>query len=78
MGISEKTKRLALELLYKIKEKGLSDGKNPVSLAAAAIFLAVGINGEGKTQKDIAKAAEISSVTIRNVAKIMKKSMELI
>ncbi len=77
IGISEKSKRLALKLLQKIKEKGMSDGRNPVSLAATAIFLAVQMTGEQKTQRDIAKASKVSSVTIRNVSKIIKKSLEL-
>jgi len=77
VGISEKAKRLALEILHKAKEKGIADGKNPISLAAAALFLSVTINQEAKTQGDIAKAANVSSVTIRSVAKNMKKHLEI-
>lgn len=77
VGISEKTKREALEILHKAKEKGITDGKNPISLAAAALFLSVIINHEGKTQGNIAKASGISGVTIRNVAKIIRKNLEV-
>ena len=77
VGISEKTKREALEILQKAKEKGITDGKNPISLAAAALFLSVINNHEGKTQGNIAKASGISGVTIRNVAKIIRKNLEV-
>jgi transcription initiation factor TFIIB len=77
VGLTEKTKRQALEILQKAKEKGISDGKNPMSLAAAALFLSTVINQEGKTQGDIAKASGVSSVTIRNVAKVIRKNLEI-
>ena len=73
VGLSEKAKRDALDILFKAKEKNITDGKNPISLAASAIFLSGIINQEKATQKDIAKASGISSVTIRNVAKTLRK-----
>jgi transcription initiation factor TFIIB len=75
VGLSEKAKRDALNILIKAKEKGITAGKNPISLAAAAIFLSGIINKEVATQKNIAAASGISSVTIRNVAKIIKKNL---
>lgn len=77
VGISEKAKRDALGIIENAKQRGLTNGKNPVSLAATAIFLSAMINGEKATQDKIAKASGISSVTIRNVAKILKKSLEI-
>jgi transcription initiation factor TFIIB len=71
--LSEKTKRDALDLLFKAKEKGITDGKNPMSLASAALYLSCIINEEKATQKDLASASGISGVTIRNVAKIIRK-----
>lgn len=65
-GISEKTVRYALELLEKTKENGFASGKNPVALAATVLYLACMANSEKLTQKKIASAAGISSVTIRN------------
>ncbi len=75
VGLSEKAKRDALDILYKSKENGITSGKNPVSLAATAIFLSGIINKENITQDKISKAAGISSVTIRNIAKVIKKSL---
>jgi transcription initiation factor TFIIB len=77
VGLSEKTKRDALDIISSAKQKGITDGKNPVSLAATALFLASMINGEKATQDKLAKASGISSVTIRNVAKAIRKSLEV-
>jgi transcription initiation factor TFIIB len=77
VGLSEKAKRDALNILIKAKEKGITAGKNPVSLAAAAIFLSGIVNEEAATQKNIATASGISSVTIRNVAKIIRKNLKV-
>lgn len=77
VGLSEKAKRDAFDILFQAKEKGITDGKNPVSLAASAIFLSGVINEEKSTQKDIAQASGISSVTIRNVAKTLRKHLKV-
>jgi len=66
IGLSEKTKRHAIEILRKAEENKISSGKNPMGLAAAALYLASVRNGENKTQRDFAEAANITEVTIRN------------
>ncbi len=66
IGISEKTKRYAIEILRKAEEDKSSAGKNPMGLAAAALYIACVTNGENKTQRDLAEAANITEVTIRN------------
>ena len=75
VGLSEKTKRGALDILAKAKEKGITDGKNPISLAAATLYISSIINKESTTQKKIASASGISSVTIRNVGKLIRKNL---
>ncbi|MGB9002269.1 MAG: transcription initiation factor TFIIIB, partial [Nitrosotalea sp.] len=75
VGSSEKAKRDALDILYRAKEKGITDGKSPVSLAATAMFISGILNEEKFTQNNIAKASGVSSVTIRNVARILRKSL---
>ena len=77
VGLSEKTQRDALGIVEMAKEKGIADGKNPVSLAATALFLAGVTSGESVTQDKLAKASGISTVTIRNVTKVFKKKMDL-
>jgi len=71
-AISEKTKRKAFEILRQVEEKKASAGKDPMGLAAAALYMACVLEGENKTQKDIAEAAGVTEVTIRNRFKGLK------
>jgi transcription initiation factor TFIIB len=75
--LSEKTKRKAVEILDQATKIELSAGKDPMGLAAAALYLSCVINGENKTQKDIAIAAGVTEVTIRNRYKGLKEALEI-
>ena len=66
LGISEKTKRYAAKVLKAAQEHEESAGKDPMGLAAAALYLSCVKNGENMTQRDIAEAASVTEVTIRN------------
>ncbi|MEM4391700.1 MAG: transcription initiation factor IIB, partial [Candidatus Nitrosotenuis sp.] len=55
----------------------VSAGKDPMGLAAAALYLACVMLGENKTQKDIAQAAGVTEVTIRNRYKGLKEALKL-
>jgi transcription initiation factor TFIIB len=76
-GLSEKTKRKALDILKKAEEGKISAGKDPMGLAAAALYVACVMNGESKTQKDVAEAAGVTEVTIRNRYKGLKIHLKL-
>ncbi|MGQ9469588.1 MAG: transcription initiation factor IIB [Nitrososphaerales archaeon] len=73
----EKTKRRAIEILKKAEETKTSAGKDPMGLAAAALYVACVLEGENKTQKDIAEAAGVTEVTIRNRYKGLKSALKL-
>jgi len=66
LEISEKTKRYAAKVLQIAQEHEESAGKDPMGLAAAALYLSCVKNGEDRTQKDIAEASNVTEVTIRN------------
>ena len=74
IGIQEKTKRHAIKVLKLAQKNEISAGKDPMGLAAAALYLACVKNGEDKTQRDIAEAANVTEVTIRNRYKGLKDS----
>jgi transcription initiation factor TFIIB len=81
-NLSEKTKRLAIRMMDEIKRKDNGDdvllypaGKNPMSLAATVIYLSCLKTGENKTQVDIAEAAGITEVTIRNRVRDLKSKL---
>lgn len=65
VGANEKSCRDALIILAKTRETGYSEGKNPIALTAAALYVSCILNGERFTQRDIAKAAGISNVSLR-------------
>ena len=64
--LSEKTKRKAIEILKQAKEIGMAAGKDPMGIAAAALYLSCISNGETKSQKEISIASGVTEVTIRN------------
>ena len=66
VGLSERVARKAIEIVRITEEKEISAGKSPMGLAAASLYLAGVIEGEVKTQKDIAEAAGVTEVTVRN------------
>jgi transcription initiation factor TFIIB len=76
-GASERTQRRALEILRKAQETGGSAGKDPMGLAAAALYVASVMENEAKTQKDYAQAAGVTEVTIRNRYKTLKESLQM-
>ncbi len=73
----ESTRRRALEILARAKQSGVAAGKDPVGLAASALYVASTLSGEGKTQRDIAKAAGVTEVTIRNRYKNLRNALSI-
>lgn len=72
---SEKTCRGAIEILKQLTEKGISDGKNPLVLASAALYLSCLLNDELKTQAQIAKASGTTSTAIRMRYSALRKEI---
>ncbi|MDH3618044.1 MAG: transcription initiation factor IIB [Nitrosopumilus sp.] len=64
--LTEKSKRKAVSILEKAKKLGIVAGKDPMGIAAAALYLACINTGEIKSQKDISIASGVTEVTIRN------------
>lgn len=76
-GVTERTKRRAVEILRKAQETRSSAGKDPMGLAASALYVACVMENEAKTQKDIAEAAGVTEVTIRNRYKGLKEALSM-
>ncbi|NND86909.1 MAG: transcription initiation factor IIB [Nitrosopumilus sp.] len=72
-NVSEKTKRFAMKLLKKAKKQNMLAGKHPMGVAASALYIASINLEENRTQKEIADAAGITEVTVRNRCKSLKK-----
>ena len=72
-NLSEKTKRKAIYIMHAITTKNIIPGKNPMSFAGSVLYLASRYTGENKTQVDIACAAGLTEVTIRNRYRDLKR-----
>jgi len=76
-GIAGQTQGLAIRILREAKKKRVASGKDPMGLAAAALYIACLQSNEKKTQKDIAEAAAVTEVTVRNRYKALKRQLGL-
>jgi transcription initiation factor TFIIB len=65
-NIDEKSKRMAMHTMIDVVDREVSAGKNPMGLAASVLYSSCIRNEENTTQKNIADAAGVSEVTIRN------------
>jgi transcription initiation factor TFIIB len=72
LGVTEKIKRYAVKILQEAQDQKESAGKDPMGLAATALYLACVKNGVSITQRDLAEAAGVTEVTIRNRYKGLK------
>ena len=75
-GLGEKTKRKAIKLLNKAKKIGMVAGKDPMGIAAAALYLSCISTGGNKTQKEISIASGVTEVTIRNRCAGLRKLLD--
>ncbi|WP_232688448.1 transcription initiation factor IIB [Halobacterium zhouii] len=66
LGLSEECERRARSLLGSAQQAGITSGKSPVGLAAAAVYAASLLTNERVTQSAVSDVASISEVTIRN------------
>jgi len=80
LDLSEKTKREALRIMHTLSEDDSESipGKNPMALAASILYIACLVTKEEETQKEIAAAAGITDVTLRNRLKALMEKTPLV
>ena len=66
LSLSIKVRNRASELMKECFEGGMNQGRNPIGIVAACIYIACVEGGERRTQRQIARELEITEVTIRN------------
>lgn len=66
MKIDPRVERLALRLMSETLRSKTFDGKAPAGLAAAFVYISSVLLGERTPQREIAEAAEVTEVTVRN------------
>ncbi|KAG2473601.1 MAG: Transcription initiation factor IIB [Nitrosopumilales archaeon] len=74
--LSEKSKRKAVDILNQAKKIGIVAGKDPMGMAAAALYIACIASGEVKSQKQISIASGVTEVTIRNRCAGLRKMLQ--
>ena len=77
VGVQEKTRLDAIDLLIKARKMELTSGKNPIGMASAALYFSCVNNNEHITQAQIAEASGVTSVTVRNRYKNLVKEMSV-
>ena len=66
LGLSGRVQAKAKEILNITSDEELTSGKGPTGIAAAALYIAAVLEGERRTQRDIADVVGVTEVTIRN------------
>jgi transcription initiation factor TFIIB len=77
LGLSGTTQRDAASILNSAKLSGLTAGKDPTGLAAAAIYISAIVKKERRTQRAIAEVARVTEVTVRNRYKELVRELHL-
>jgi transcription initiation factor TFIIB len=77
-NLSEKVTRQAMNMMTKIIKSKISAGKNPMSFAATVLYISsFKVDEKNVTQLDIARAAGITEVTIRNRIKELNNLVDI-
>jgi transcription initiation factor TFIIB len=76
-GLNQRTQNVALALLHTAKKRKVVDGKAPAGMAAATLYIASIMNDDKISQKELAGAAGVTEVTIRNRYKTLSTDLRL-
>ena len=76
VGLSEKTKRVAVKIMRQVIAMQVSAGKGPMGIAATVLYIACLQAGEIKTQNELSIAAGVTEVNIRNRYSELKKYLQ--
>lgn len=77
LGLSAEIRERAMLILKDDEGKGMAKGWGPIGTAAAAIYIATVLSGEYRTEKEIAKVAGTTEITIRDRYKELVKRLNI-
>lgn len=78
LGLDGVTEGIAHKLVVGARKEKLTSGRGAKSLAAAACYIASILAGDYRTQREVADAADLTEVTIRNRYKEMMKRLQIV
>jgi len=77
LGLGRRVEITAREILEEFLEKEGDTGRKPMALVGAAVYMASVLEGEKKTQFEVAEVTGVSGVAIRNTYKEMAQNLTL-
>ncbi|MFQ6085967.1 MAG: transcription initiation factor IIB family protein [Candidatus Bathyarchaeia archaeon] len=73
LNLSDEARRVATRILERAIKEGTTVGKDPMGVAAGAVYMACRITNEAITQKSVAEAVGVTDVTVRNRYRALKE-----
>ncbi len=77
LNLSNKIAKKSRLIVKAAERRGLTSGRGPTGVAAAAIYVSSIYFNERRTQRDIARVAQVTEVTVRNRFKEMVTKLNL-
>jgi transcription initiation factor TFIIB len=77
LDLSGDIRSKAIEIIKRASEKELTNGRWPIGIAAAAIYIAAILGGEHRTQKEVSDVTGVTEVTIRNRYKELSEQLDI-
>ncbi|RLI97438.1 MAG: hypothetical protein DRO96_00795, partial [Candidatus Aenigmatarchaeota archaeon] len=77
LNLSDRVQVKAINILKKARKKDVISGKGPCGCAAAAIYIASVLEGERRTQREVADVVGVTEVTIRNRYKEIAEALNI-
>jgi transcription initiation factor TFIIB len=76
-NLTENTKRQAINMMKEVTDGEIPAGKDPMGIAATVLYISCLKTGEDRTQNQMAHAAGVTEVTLRNRYKELKIKLHL-
>ncbi|MHC1610962.1 MAG: transcription initiation factor IIB [Candidatus Methanospirareceae archaeon] len=77
LNLSSDIQSKAIEIIKRASEKELTNGRGPIGVAAAAIYIAAILGGEHRTQTELSEVTGVTEVTIRNRYKELSEQLDI-
>ncbi|UCH37314.1 MAG: transcription initiation factor IIB [Candidatus Bathyarchaeota archaeon] len=77
LGLEGSVETLAIQILNTARTLGLTNGRGPLGMAAAATYIASSLVNERRTQRRIAEQVNVTEVTIRNRYRELMENLEI-
>ena len=76
IGLSKDAETKSISIIKMAVKKGLTSGRGPIGVAAAALYIASVLLGERKTQREVGLITGVTEVTIRNRYKELSEQLD--